>query len=66
MNGDLIVRPLVLAYPFGLGFLDDDVGIAATNAVYYPRDVPALKDPSKKFGPDEYHGRGAWPWVLFA
>ena len=65
-----IVRPLILSYPFGLGFLDDDIGIAVTNAVYAPRDNPALKDNWKntwvKFGPDEYHGRGAWPWVLFA
>ena len=65
-----IVRPLLLAYPFGLGFLDDDIGIAVTSAVYSPRDNPALKDGGKnvwvKFGPDEYHGRAAWPWVLFA
>ncbi len=65
-----IVRPLILSYPFGLGFLDDDIGIAVTNAVYAPRDNPALKDNWKntwvKFGPDEYHGRSAWPWVLFA
>ena len=65
-----IVRPLLLAYPFGLGFLENDIGIAITNAVYSPKDTPALKDPWKntwvKFGPDEYHGRGAWPWVMFA
>ena len=65
-----IVRPLMLAYPFGLGFFDDKVGFAVTSAVYAPRDIPALRDNWKnawvKFGPDEYHGRGAWPWVLFA
>ncbi len=65
-----IVRPLMLSYPFGLGFLDDDVGIAVTNAVYSPRDNEALGDTSKnvwvKFGPDEYHGRAAWPWAMFA
>ena len=65
-----IVRPLMLAYPFGLGFWEDDAGFAITNAVYSPKDNPALKDPCKnvwaKFGPDEYHGRAAWPWVLFA
>lgn len=65
-----IMRPLVLAYPFGLGFLEDKGGIAITNAVYSPRDEPALQDPGKnvwvKFGPDEYHGRSAWPWVFFA
>lgn len=65
-----IIRPLVLSYPFGLGFLEDDCGIAVTNAVYSPRDNDALNDHAKnvwvKFGPDEYHGRGAWPWVLFA
>ena len=65
-----IVRPLVLSYPFGLGFLEDDIGIAVTNAVYSPRDNGALNDHSKnvwaKFGPDEYHGRAAWPWTLFA
>ena len=65
-----IVQPLVLAYPFGLGFLEDGGGIVITNAMYAPRDEPALQDPNKnvwvKFGPDEYHGRCAWPWVLFA
>ncbi len=65
-----IVRLLVLSYPFGLGFLNDDIGIAVTNAAYSPRDNSALKDNWKntwvKFGPDEYHGRGAWPWVMFA
>ena len=65
-----IVKPLILSYPFGLGFLDDDIGIAVTHAAYSPRDNPALKDDGKnawvKFGPDEYHGRSAWPWVLFA
>ena len=65
-----IVRPLILAYPFGLGFLEDDIGIAVTNAVYSPRDNGALNDRAKnvwtKFGPDEYHGRAAWPWTLFA
>ena len=65
-----IVRPLVRAYPFGLGFWDNDVGFAVSNGVYSPKDVPALKDDWKnawiKFGPDEYHGRAAWPWVLFA
>ena len=65
-----IVRPLILAYPFGLSFLDDDLGFAITHALYSPRDTPALKDTWKntwvKFGPDEYHGRSAWPWVLFA
>ncbi|MBP7831113.1 MAG: hypothetical protein KA248_14480 [Kiritimatiellae bacterium] len=65
-----IVRPLMLSYPFGLGFMEDDSGMAITNNVYAPRDIPALQDPCKnawvKFGPDEYHGRGAWPWTLFA
>lgn len=65
-----IVRPLVLSYPFGLGFWDDDVGFAVSNGVYAPKEIPALKDDWKnawvKFGPDEYHGRAAWPWVLFA
>jgi hypothetical protein len=65
-----IVRPFILAYPFGLGFFEDDCGMAVTNAVYSPKDNTALKDPTKnvwvKFGPDEYHGRGAWPWVMFA
>ncbi len=65
-----IVRPLVLAYPFGLGFWDDDVGFAVSNGIYAPKEIPALKDNWKnawvKFGPDEYHGRAAWPWVLFA
>jgi hypothetical protein len=65
-----IVRPLVLSYPFGLGFWDDDVGFAVSNGVFSPKDNPALKDNWKnawvKFGPDEYHGRAAWPWVLFA
>ena len=65
-----IVRPLMRAYPFGLGFWDDDVGFAVSNGVCSPRDNPALKDGWKnawvKFGPDEYHGRAAWPWVLFA
>ena len=65
-----IVRPLILPYPFGLGFLDDELGFAITHALYSPRDTPALKDNWKntwiKFGPDEYHGRSAWPWVLFA
>ena len=65
-----IVRPLVRAYPFGLGFWDDDVGFAVSNGAYSPKDNPALKDDWKnawvKFGPDEYHGRAAWPWVLFA
>ena len=65
-----IVRPLVRAYPFGLGFWDDVVGFAVSNGVYAPKEIPALKDGWKnawvKFGPDEYHGRAAWPWVLFA
>ncbi|MBU0676987.1 MAG: hypothetical protein KJ626_02635 [Verrucomicrobia bacterium] len=65
-----IVQPFVLSYPFGLGFLQDDIGMAVTNAVYAPRDDDAFKDNTKnvwvKFGPDEYHGRGAWPWVMFA
>lgn len=65
-----IVRPLVLSYPFGLGFLEEDLGLAVTNAVYSPRDELALQDSHKnawvKFGPDEYHGRAAWPWTLFA
>ena len=65
-----IVRPLMLPYPFGLGFFDDDIGMAVTHATYSPRDNQSLKDPSKnvwiKFGPDEYHGRAAWPWVMFA
>ena len=65
-----IVRPLVRAYPFGLGFWDDVVGFAVSNGVYSPKVNPALKDDWKnawvKFGPDEYHGRAAWPWVLFA
>ena len=65
-----IVRPLVLSYPWGLGFLEDDIGMAVTNAVYSPRDNVCLKDSWKnvwvKFGPDEYHGRSAWPWVMFA
>lgn len=65
-----IVRPLILSYPFGLGFMEDDSGIAVTNAVYSPKDESTLNDRSKnvwvKFGPDEYHGRGAWPWVMFA
>ncbi len=65
-----IVRPLLMAYPFGLGFWDDDVGFAVSNGVCSPRDNPALKDGWKnawvKFGPDEYHGRAAWPWELFA
>ena len=65
-----IVRPLVLAYPFGLAFLDDDIGLAVTNAVYSPRDNAELNDRTKnvwvKFGPDEYHGRAAWPWAMFA
>ncbi len=65
-----ILRPLLLPYPFGLGFWDDDDGFAISTAVYAPRDVPALRDDWKnawvKFGPDEYHGRAAWPWVLFA
>ena len=65
-----IVRPLVRAYPFGLGFWDDVVGFAVSNGVYSPKINPALKDDWKnawvKFGPDEYHGRAAWPWVLFA
>lgn len=65
-----IVHPLVLSYPFGLGFLDDHLGFAVSSAVYAPRDHLALKDNHKnvwvKFGPDEYHGRAAWPWVLFA
>ena len=41
-----------------------------SNGVYSPKVNPALKDDWKnawvKFGPDEYHGRAAWPWVLFA
>lgn len=65
-----ILRPLLLAYPFGLGFWDDDGAFAVSSGVYAPRDVPALRDGWKnawvKFGPDEYHGRAAWPWVLFA
>jgi len=65
-----IIRPLVLPYPFGLGFLDDELGVAVTSAVYSPRDNDALQDHTKnvwvKFGPDEYHGRSAWPWVLWA
>ena len=65
-----IIRPLVLAYPFGLGFMDDDAGMAVTSNVYAPRDLPVLQDNWKnawvKFGPDEYHGRAAWPWTLFA
>ena len=65
-----IVRPLVRAYPFGLGFWDDVVRFAVSNGVYSPKINPALKDDWKnawvKFGPDEYHGRAAWPWVLFA
>ena len=50
--------------------MDDDAGMAISNNVYIPRDIPALKDNWKnawvKFGPDEYHGRGAWPWTIFA
>lgn len=65
-----ILRPLRLPYPFGLGFWDDDGAFAVSSGVYAPRDVPALGDGWKnawvKFGPDEYHGRAAWPWVLFA
>jgi len=65
-----IIRPLVLSYPFGLGFMEEDLGMAITNTVYAPRDIPALQDNGKnawvKFGPDEYHGRAAWPWTLFA
>lgn len=65
-----VIRPLALSYPFGLGFMEDGAGMAITNNVYAPRDIPALQDPGKnawvKFGPDEYHGRGAWPWTLFA
>ena len=65
-----IVRPFARAYPFGLGFWEDDVGFAISQAAYSPKDHPALKDPWKntwvKFGPDEYHGRVAWPWALFA
>ena len=65
-----IIRPFVLAYPFGLSFMDDDAGMAISNNVYAPRDLPVLQDNWKnawvKFGPDEYHGRAAWPWVLFA
>ena len=65
-----VVRLMMLAYPFGLGFWDDNIGFAISNGVNAPRDVPALKDNWKnawvKFGPDEYHGRAAWPWVLFA
>ncbi len=65
-----IIRPLVLAYPFGLSFMDDDSGMAVTNNVYAPRDLPVLQDNWKnawvKFGPDEYHGRAAWPWTMFA
>lgn len=65
-----VVRSLVLPYPFGLGFWDDAAGFAISNAMYSPRDNPALADNEKnmwvKFGPGEYHGRAAWPWVLFA
>lgn len=65
-----IVQPFALAYPFGLGFLEDDAGVAVTNVAYSPPDTPALQDNWKntwiKFGPDEYHGRSAWPWVMFA
>ena len=65
-----ILRPLLLPYPFGLGFWDDDAGMAVSNNAYAPRDLPVLEDNWKnawvKFGPDEYHGRAAWPWVLFA
>ena len=65
-----ILRPLLLPYPFGLGFWDDDGAFAVSSAAYVLRDVPALRDGWKnawvKFGPDEYHGRAAWPWVLFA
>ena len=59
-----------LPYPFGLSFFDDDIGFAITNALYAPRDHAAFQDSWKntwvKFGPEEYHGRAAWPWVLFA
>ena len=65
-----ILHLLALPYPFGLGFLDEDLGLAITNGVHAPQDLPALHDNWKnawvKFGPDEYHGRSAWPWVLFA
>ena len=65
-----IIRPFVLAYPFGLSFMDDDAGMAISNNVYAPRDLPVLQDNWKnawvKFGPDEYHGRAAWPWTMFA
>ena len=65
-----ILHLLMLSYPFGLSFLDDDIGIAVTNAVYSPRDNRALGDNTKnvwvKFGPDEYHGRVAWPWSMLA
>ena len=65
-----IVRPLMRAYPFGLGFWDDEIGFAVSNGIFSSRDILALKDEGKnawfKFGPDEYHGRAAWPWVLFA
>ena len=65
-----IIRPFVLAYPFGLSFMDDDAGMAISNNVYAPRDIAALQDNRKnawvKFGPDEYHGRAAWPWTMFA
>ncbi len=64
-----IIRPLLWSYPFGLAFLEDKSGFAVTNAVYSPKNNQALNDPNKnvwvKFGPDEYHGRGAWPWVIF-
>ena len=65
-----IIRPFALAYPFGLGFWDDDAGLAVSNNAYAPRDLPVLEDNWKnawvKFGPDEYHGRAAWPWTMFA
>ena len=65
-----IIRPFVLAYPFGLSFMDNDAGMAISNNVYAPRDLPVLQDNWKnawvKFGPDEYHGRAAWPWTMFA
>ena len=65
-----IIRPFALAYPFGLGFWDDDAGMAVSNNAYAPRDLPVLEDNWKnawvKFGPDEYHGRAAWPWTMFA
>jgi hypothetical protein len=65
-----IIQPFLLSYPFGLSFLEDGIGFAISNPVYAPPDFDSLQDKTKnvwvKFGPDEYHGRGAWPWVMFA